>query len=59
MAKLTYRRRTFVQYYCGQAGFNGTQAARLAGYAHPTMEGARLLANASVRAAVEEHTEGG
>ena len=44
MVKLTERQRLFVQHYTG----NATEAARLAGYKSPEVEGCRLLKNAKV-----------
>ncbi len=50
---LTERRRRFVLAFIGEAAGNATEAARIAGYAHPDPEGARLLGTDRVRAAVE------
>lgn len=55
--RLTPRRRAFVNYYCGAARFNGTEAARLAGYKVPRQEASRLLSNADVRAVLEERLD--
>jgi hypothetical protein len=52
---LTFKQRLFVAFYLGQANGNATEAARMAGYATPHPEGARLLRNATVRAAVDAH----
>jgi phage terminase small subunit len=49
---LTARRRAFVLAYIGEARGNATDAARRAGYAHPDPEGARLLGDARVSAAI-------
>lgn len=50
---LTAKRRAFVLAFIGEARGNATEAARRAGYAHPDPEGARLLGDARVAAAVE------
>ncbi|MCC6875165.1 MAG: terminase small subunit [Sandaracinaceae bacterium] len=47
------KRRAFVLAYIGEAQGNATEAARRAGYAVPDPEGARLLGDARVRAAIE------
>lgn len=52
--RLPEKRRRFVEAYLGEAKGNSTEAARIAGYKHPNVEGSRLLAQASVRAAVDE-----
>lgn len=51
MARLPPKRRLFVQEYLKD--LNAKQAAKRAGYKHPHVEGARLLAFASVQNAVE------
>lgn len=50
---LSYRQRLFVAYFLGKANGNATEAARLAGYAHPHVQGTRTLANVSVRVAID------
>lgn len=52
---LTYRQRLFVSYYLGAASGNATEAARMAGYSHPNVQGAQNLAKPSIRAAVDAH----
>lgn len=52
-AALTYKQRLFVHAYLGVANGNATEAARIAGYASPNVEGTRTLAKASIRAAVD------
>lgn len=54
LPKLPTKRRLFLDAYLGKARFNATEAARIAGYAHPNVEGTRLLADASVRAHRDE-----
>lgn len=49
---LPAKRRAFVLHFIGEAQGNATEAARRAGYAHPDPEGARLLGDARVAAAV-------
>jgi phage terminase small subunit len=53
---LTERQRLFVEAYCGVALGNASEAARRAGYSPKTAneQGARLLADVSIRAAVEQ-----
>jgi phage terminase small subunit len=57
MAGLTTRQRLFIAHYC--ECWNGAEAARRAGYAEKSanVEGARLLANASISAAIKEHID--
>lgn len=51
---LTQKQLAFVNYYCGEANWNGSEAARLAGYrTKPNVQAARMLANASIRAEIE------
>jgi hypothetical protein len=50
---LTLKQARFVDAYLGQANGNSLEAARLAGYRAPHPEGARLLRNATIRAAVD------
>lgn len=47
------RRKAFVEHYLA-CRFNGTEAARRAGYACPSEEAHRLLKNAQVRARIDE-----
>lgn len=54
--KLTPKRRAFVEAYTGEARGNALEAARMAGYKAPHPEGARLLQNATVAAAIREAT---
>ena len=51
------KRRAFVLAYVGEAKGNGAEAARIAGYAKPRHEAARLLANADIAAIVESFAE--
>lgn len=51
--KLTPKRQRFVDLYPA-VSFNGTEAARQAGYANPRREAARLLSNADIQAALAE-----
>lgn len=55
MAKgdLTFKQRLFVEAYLGKANGNATEAARIAGYASPNVEGTRTLAKASIRVAID------
>jgi phage terminase small subunit len=52
--KLTLKQQRFIDFYLGEARGNATEAARLAGYASPHPEGARLRQNATVRARIDE-----
>lgn len=56
--RLTLKQQRFINAYLGEAKGNATQAARLAGYSGDDhalrVQGARTLANASVRAHVDE-----
>jgi phage terminase small subunit len=56
---LTTKQQEFIAAYLGEAHGNATEAARMAGYAHPGQEGHRLLKNAEiaarVKAVVDEH----
>lgn len=54
---LTEKRRRFVLAYVGEAAGNATEAARIAGYGTPHPEGARLLQNATVAAAIRALTK--
>lgn len=49
---LSAKRQAFVEAYCGVAQGNGTEAARIAGYKQPQLEGYRLMQNDAVRDAV-------
>lgn len=49
---LTERQRRFCEAFAANGG-NAMDAARQAGYARPAQEGARLLENAGIRAALE------
>jgi len=51
MAKLTNRQRLFIEAYLET--WNATEAARRVGYAHPDVQGPRMLVNVGVRAAIE------
>lgn len=55
---LNLRQRLFVSYYLGEANGNATDAARRAGYATPNVDATRLLANTSIRAAINAALEG-
>jgi hypothetical protein len=46
---LTNKQRAFVEHYLGDAQWNATEAASLAGYAHPQQQGSRLLSNVVVK----------
>jgi phage terminase small subunit len=56
---LKAKREAFVLAYIGEARFNASEAARIAGYAVESagVEGCRLLKNARVRARIDEHLE--
>lgn len=50
--ELTYKQRLFVEAYLGEANGNGAEAARIAGYRDCRVAPTRLLANASIQAAI-------
>lgn len=54
---LSEKRRLFVEAYMGEAKGNATEAARMAGYAHPGSQGHRLLKNAEIHAAIQERVD--
>lgn len=49
---LTTKQQAFVDYYLKSS--NATEAARLAGYAHPMQQGHRLLRNVEIQEALQE-----
>lgn len=51
--KLTGKRLAFVEAYLGDAQFNATRAAQLAGYAHPGQQGHDLLKKLEIAAAID------
>jgi phage terminase small subunit len=52
--KLTNKQFEFVAAYLGKANKNATEAARIAGYAHPLVQGPRLLGNVRIESAIQE-----
>lgn len=52
---LTAKQELFIAAYLGEARGNATEAARIAGYASPHPEGARLLRNATIASRVKQH----
>lgn len=52
--KLTLKQWKFIEYFLGEANGNATEAGRLAGYTSPNVQAARLLANVSIRKAIDE-----
>jgi hypothetical protein len=54
---MTDKQRRFVNFYVGEANFNATEAARLAGYAHPNIQFAEVKAHPEVAAAIEAHMQ--
>lgn len=56
-AKLTEKRRRFVEAFMGQAEGNATEAARIARYANPSQQGSRLLGIVGVREAIDERVK--
>lgn len=61
-SKLTHRRLAFIDHYLGDANFNATEAARLAGYSDTStnsleVEGSRLLRDAKVQAEISQRLE--
>lgn len=54
---LTTKQEAFVLAYIGEARFNATKAATIAGYGKPGMEGSRLLKNDEIRARIKDFLE--
>lgn len=52
---LTARQQAFVAAYIGEARYNATKAARIAGYSHPNKQGPALLVNLGIREAIDAH----
>ncbi|MCQ2076395.1 MAG: terminase small subunit [Bacteroidaceae bacterium] len=48
MAKLTDKQKRFIEAYIGEAKMNATQAAKIAGYKQPHVQGAQNLSKLSV-----------
>ena len=51
--KLNEQQIAFVGFYLGEARWNATRAADMAGYKHPNTQGPRLLVNVGVQAHIE------
>lgn len=54
---LTTKQELFVAAYLGAAHGNATEAARMAGYKNPNVQGPRLLANVGIASRVSKHVE--
>ena len=52
--KLNEQQIAFVGFYLGEARWNATRAADMAGYKHPLTQGPRLLGNVLVQAQIDE-----
>jgi len=52
--EFTAKQWAFINAMVGEAAGNGSEAARIAGYAAPRQEASRLLTNAAIREAVSE-----
>lgn len=52
---LTTKQEAFVAAYLGAAHGNATEAARMAGYKNPNVQGPRLLVNVGIAARVSQH----
>ena len=50
---LPNKQKAFVAAYCGEARFNATRAAAMAGYQHPKQTGYRLRNDANIRKAID------
>lgn len=50
---MTEKQSLFVQFYLGEAKFNATQAARLAGYAWPHKQGPALTHHPAVKPSID------
>lgn len=55
LAGLSPKQLVFVAAYIGEASHNATEAARIAGYAHPNKQGPALLVNLGIQQAITEH----
>jgi phage terminase small subunit len=55
--ELSTKQELFVAAYLGEAHGNATEAARMAGYKHPNVQGSRLLDNANIASRVAQHIE--
>ena len=53
--RLTLKQEAFIAAYLGAAKGNATEAARIAGYKHPNVQGAQNLAKPSIAARVADH----
>lgn len=53
-ARLSDKQRLFLDFYLGEARFNATKAARLAGYSDPEVSGYDNKQNPVIRARIEE-----
>src|SRR6267378_4000704 len=51
---MTDQQKIFVAAYCGEARFNATEAARIAGYRHPNITADSVKRRPEVAAAIEE-----
>ncbi len=56
MATLSDKQQAFIDYYF-LCGFNATEAARRASYAHPDVQGPRLLGNVGIRAEISRRMD--
>lgn len=52
---LTEKQELFVQAYCGEAKGNASEAARIAGYAHPLHQACKIKWSPAVRARIDEY----
>lgn len=55
--KFTEKQEAFVAAYIGEANYNATKAARIAGYALPKQSGTECLANPIIKARIREHLD--
>lgn len=54
---MTPRQQRFVSAYVGEAKFNATKAAEIAGYAQPRQRGCELKSEPEIAAAIKEHLD--
>lgn len=52
--RLTLKQLKFVEYYVGEANGNASEAARMAGYAAPVIQGCENLRKPNIRTAIDE-----
>lgn len=54
---LTEKQLAFIAYYCGEANFNATKAAQMAGYSSARASGTENLANPRIKQRINDHLD--